>query len=332
MWHGCKGGKAGGSKIGSNLACDDQIKVLGGYRGAIASLQVHHKTSCPLTCVLICLLIIHRCPPVTTTTFSLPYLSRSLPPEEVDKPTTLSLFFIVISFFFLFLLTQDIYLSLSLSLSLITMKSSRTRGFMCQPHTSTVVCVPGDLRSVVAPRRPDRTLVEHARIVDLKYSRLVDSPRFETYPVREDKLLQLATVSTSTARDKRRLEMAMVPVTAKTAPAQTASAAVRTERNLRLPTLPSSRDHVFQVVVMRVSLHCQGCAGKVKKHISKMEGVTYFSIDLESKRVTVMGHVSPAVVLESISKVKKAEFWPSTSTPEKTNTSSEVPLSVSRGR
>lgn len=23
---------------------------------------------------------------------------------------------------------------------------------------------------------------------------------------------------------------------------------------------------------MRVSLHCQGCAGKVKKHLSKMEG------------------------------------------------------------
>ncbi|OMO60284.1 hypothetical protein COLO4_33876 [Corchorus olitorius] len=34
-----------------------------------------------------------------------------------------------------------------------------------------------------------------------------------------------------------------------------------------------------------------------------MEGVTSFSIDLETKRVTVMGHVSPVVVLESISKI-----------------------------
>lgn len=65
----------------------------------------------------------------------------------------------------------------------------------------------------------------------------------------------------------------------------------------------------FQVVVLRVSLHCQGCAGKLKKHLSKMEGVTSFSIDLETKRVTVMGHVSPTGVLESISKVKRAEFW-----------------------
>lgn len=38
-------------------------------------------------------------------------------------------------------------------------------------------------------------------------------------------------------------------------------------------------------------------------------GVTSFSIDLETKRVTVMGHVSPSGVLESISKVKKAELW-----------------------
>jgi hypothetical protein len=43
-------------------------------------------------------------------------------------------------------------------------------------------------------------------------------------------------------------------------------------------------------------------------------GVTSFSIDVESKRVTVMGHVSPVEVLESISKVKKAEFWSSTAT------------------
>nr|GME13744.1 sulfate transporter 1.3-like [Ipomoea batatas] len=68
-------------------------------------------------------------------------------------------------------------------------------------------------------------------------------------------------------------------------------------------TLSSSNTHVFQVVVMRVSLHCQGCASKVKKHLSKMEGVTSFSIDLENKKVTVMGNVSPAGVLESVSKI-----------------------------
>lgn len=29
----------------------------------------------------------------------------------------------------------------------------------------------------------------------------------------------------------------------------------------------------MQVVVMRVAIHCQGCAVKVKKHLSKMEGI-----------------------------------------------------------
>ncbi|XP_010530606.1 PREDICTED: protein SODIUM POTASSIUM ROOT DEFECTIVE 2-like [Tarenaya hassleriana] len=66
---------------------------------------------------------------------------------------------------------------------------------------------------------------------------------------------------------------------------------------------------VFQVVVMRVSIHCQGCAGKVKKHLSKMDGVKWFSIDLETKMVMVQGNVSPMELLESVSKIKKAEFW-----------------------
>ncbi|CAN1194456.1 Protein SODIUM POTASSIUM ROOT DEFECTIVE 1 [Linum perenne] len=65
----------------------------------------------------------------------------------------------------------------------------------------------------------------------------------------------------------------------------------------------------FQVVTMRVSLHCQGCAAKVKRHLSKMEGVTSFSIEMETERVRVMGYVSPLVLLQSVSKVKRAELW-----------------------
>ncbi|KAI3892620.1 hypothetical protein MKW92_017647 [Papaver armeniacum] len=56
-----------------------------------------------------------------------------------------------------------------------------------------------------------------------------------------------------------------------------------------------------QVVVLRVSLHCKGCEAKVRKHVSRME-------------VTVTGDVTPLGVLTSVSKVKNAEFWPSSST------------------
>ncbi|EAY77435.1 hypothetical protein OsI_05428 [Oryza sativa Indica Group] len=65
-----------------------------------------------------------------------------------------------------------------------------------------------------------------------------------------------------------------------------------------------------EVVVLRVSLHCKGCAGKVKKHISKMEGVTSLDIDIATKKVTVVGHVTPLSVLTAVSKIKPAQFWP----------------------
>ncbi|KAG1365730.1 putative Copper transport protein ATX1 [Cocos nucifera] len=76
---------------------------------------------------------------------------------------------------------------------------------------------------------------------------------------------------------------------------------------------PSSTRPQDQVVVLRVSLHCKGCEGKVRKHISKMAGVTSFNIDFAMKKVTVIGDVTPLGVLNSISKVKNAQFWPSPS-------------------
>ncbi|ONK76991.1 uncharacterized protein A4U43_C02F1990 [Asparagus officinalis] len=73
----------------------------------------------------------------------------------------------------------------------------------------------------------------------------------------------------------------------------------------------STKSHHDQVVVLRVSLHCKGCEGKVRKHISKMEGVTSFNIDFATKKVTVKGDITPLGVLNSVSKVKNAQFWPS---------------------
>ncbi|CAH9121764.1 unnamed protein product [Cuscuta epithymum] len=64
-----------------------------------------------------------------------------------------------------------------------------------------------------------------------------------------------------------------------------------------------------KMVVLRVSMHCCGCAKKVEKHISKMEGVTSYQVDLETKMVVVIGDIVPFEVLESVSKVKNAELW-----------------------
>ncbi|PKI50804.1 protein SODIUM POTASSIUM ROOT DEFECTIVE 2-like [Punica granatum] len=72
-----------------------------------------------------------------------------------------------------------------------------------------------------------------------------------------------------------------------------------------------------KTVTLRVSMHCYGCARKVEKHIAKMDGVTSYKVDLESKMVMVIGDVFPYEVLQSVSKVKNAELWisPSESTP-----------------
>ncbi|KAI9121413.1 hypothetical protein K1719_008446 [Acacia pycnantha] len=172
-------------------------------------------------------------------------------------------------------------------MSLKSTNRKMRRGFMCHSQASTAVCMStSDHRSVVVPRRPDRTIfLDDTRLINyVKYSKLVEPRRFE--PV-----------------DKKALSVAVPKIKQKRERGQDQEKEPKAFH--QTPT-----DQVFQVVVMKVALHCQGCAGKVKKHLSKMEGVTSFSIDLETKRVTVMGHISPVGVLESISKVKRAEFWP----------------------
>lgn len=49
--------------------------------------------------------------------------------------------------------------------------------------------------------------------------------------------------------------------------------------------------------------------------------MTSFSIDLETKKVTVIGNVTPVGVLTSISKVKNAQFWPSPATSSSSSSS-----------
>lgn len=54
-------------------------------------------------------------------------------------------------------------------------------------------------------------------------------------------------------------------------------------------------------------------------------GVTSFSIDLETKKVTVIGRVTPLGVLTSISKVKNAQFWPSPASSSSSSSPSPLP-------
>ncbi|KAK8561825.1 hypothetical protein V6N13_149026 [Hibiscus sabdariffa] len=89
------------------------------------------------------------------------------------------------------------------------------------------------------------------------------------------------------------------------------------------PSSPPEKPSKDQVVVLRVSLHCKGCVGKVRKHLSRMEGVTSFSIDFPAKKVTIVGDVTPLGVLASVSKVKSAQFWTSAMAASSANTANK---------
>lgn len=64
-----------------------------------------------------------------------------------------------------------------------TSKKLKMRGFMCQTPTATAVCMTSDSRSVIVPRKPDRTsnMLDNTRLINnkAKYTRLnVESHRF----------------------------------------------------------------------------------------------------------------------------------------------------------
>ncbi|CAL2236166.1 unnamed protein product [Prunus armeniaca] len=201
------------------------------------------------------------------------------------------------------------------------------RGFMCQSPAATAVCMSrADARSVMVPRRSSTSSLNNNFDINFNrthytrsllnsnkyyYSRLLTSPPPPPHHVHDhgkiSPLLIMPSTSKQVGADHHH---DLLPLTHQQ-PMSSKSIEKRPSSHSDSVRPSFADDNVFQVVVMRVSIHCQGCAGKVKKHLSKMEGVTSFSIDLETKMVTVRGHVSPSAVMESISKVKKAELLPS---------------------
>ncbi|KAL8152854.1 hypothetical protein V2J09_010614 [Rumex salicifolius] len=59
-------------------------------------------------------------------------------------------------------------------------------------------------------------------------------------------------------------------------------------------------------VVLKVDLHCEGCAQKVKRSLKHIKGVDSVKADYTSNKVTVVGKVDPTVVKEKVEeKIKK---------------------------
>ncbi|GLJ49917.1 hypothetical protein SUGI_1061270 [Cryptomeria japonica] len=189
------------------------------------------------------------------------------------------------------------------------MKMKDTK-FICASPASTAVCMSIEQRSVV---RPGSRALEQTQLLERQRSRVS-----EIHHARTDEFHYSRNGEQSS---DGRYQRARRHSTHSLSATKNMSTVGKVEKNLSTPQNLSILSHhqenhpkasaSTEVVVMRVSLHCKGCAGKLKKHISKMEGVTSFAIELEERKVTVVGNVSPMGVLESISKVKNAEFWPS---------------------
>ncbi|KAJ0231581.1 Heavy metal-associated isoprenylated plant protein 35 [Hirschfeldia incana] len=71
------------------------------------------------------------------------------------------------------------------------------------------------------------------------------------------------------------------------------------------PALP------YKTCNLKVSIHCEGCKRKVKKILTSIEGVYRVDIDVKQNNVTVMGIVSPEILLKKLHKSgKNADLLP----------------------
>ncbi|KAJ4833040.1 hypothetical protein Tsubulata_041085, partial [Turnera subulata] len=85
------------------------------------------------------------------------------------------------------------------------------------------------------------------------------------------------------------------------------------------PTPPSSEEqqatislklHHFQVVELKVGLHCDECIKKILKAIKKIRDIETYDVDTQLNKVTVTGNVTTEEVIRVIQKIgKTAITW-----------------------
>ncbi|KAJ3694399.1 hypothetical protein LUZ60_009879 [Juncus effusus] len=66
----------------------------------------------------------------------------------------------------------------------------------------------------------------------------------------------------------------------------------------------------IQTHVLRVNIHCDGCRDKVKKLLTKIEGVFSVNIDVDLQKVTVVGNIDADTLIRKLNRAGKyAELW-----------------------
>ncbi|KAG7585511.1 Heavy metal-associated domain HMA [Arabidopsis thaliana x Arabidopsis arenosa] len=100
----------------------------------------------------------------------------------------------------------------------------------------------------------------------------------------------------------------MKPETKKTEQNQKQSSQIKEDLPpLTIPPLPLP----YKSCSLKVSIHCEGCKKKVKKILTSIEGVFKVDIDVKQHKVTVIGIISPEILLKKLHKAgKNAELLP----------------------
>ncbi|KAK3158748.1 hypothetical protein QOZ80_2AG0141080 [Eleusine coracana subsp. coracana] len=73
----------------------------------------------------------------------------------------------------------------------------------------------------------------------------------------------------------------------------------------------STLSNALSTVEMNVHMDCDGCEMRVRKAMSRLEGVSTVEIDMDTQKVTVTGYVDRREVLRAARRTgRAAEFWP----------------------
>ncbi|XP_073158551.1 heavy metal-associated isoprenylated plant protein 45 isoform X1 [Henckelia pumila] len=69
--------------------------------------------------------------------------------------------------------------------------------------------------------------------------------------------------------------------------------------------------NAISIVELLVHMDCEGCEKRIRRAISKLDGVDSLEIDMDMQKVTVTGYVDKRRVLKLVRRTgRKAEFWP----------------------
>ncbi|XP_062165743.1 heavy metal-associated isoprenylated plant protein 45 isoform X2 [Alnus glutinosa] len=69
--------------------------------------------------------------------------------------------------------------------------------------------------------------------------------------------------------------------------------------------------NAMSIVELLVHMDCEGCEKRIRRAISKIDGVDSLEIDMDKQKVTVTGYIEQRKVLKVVRRTgRKAEFWP----------------------